>query len=495
MAAVLALLALAATPARAARDTPVVLIVFDGFRVSLLEDANGTIDATRFPHFAALAGESTWYRNATTVHENTSFSVPAILDGRMPALGTRPTLDSHPSNLFTLLADDHRMNVHEEVTTMCARKLCGPHGSTNVLQRLARGRVTRFQRALRGIEAGGGATLTFVHSFFPHEPRQYLPDGRAYQPGPDIEPALDGPESFTNEWLTQQSLQRTLLQTMFTDALVGQLVKRLRDTGQWDRSLVVITSDHGESFKRKRTPAAPFKRGHMHWRRAVSPANIEEIAGVPLFVKYPGQQAGRVDQRLVKTVDIVPTIADVTDHPAPWVDGRSLRDESYTGAGDVAVGKTFGGSVSMAKARWLARVAAARAAVLRLFPAGQGAAPMFGIGPRPDLDGRMLSELQTAPAGRVRARLTDPARFRAVRLSAGLLPLHLTGRITGGTPGGRRLAVVANGRVVATAWSFKPIGAKRLSLSALIPETALRSGRNDVRIYEIVGPTTLRRLA
>lgn len=495
MLAVLALMAVAAAPARAARDTPVVLVVFDAFRVSLLEDANGRIDATRFPNIAALAERSTWYRNATTVHENTSFSVPAILDGRRPQLGTHPTLKSHPRNLFTLLADDYRMNVHEEVTTLCAPAVCGPHGSTNVLKRLAYGRLTRFKRALTGIEAGAGASLTFVHAFFPHEPRQYLPDGRAYQPGPDIEPALDGPESFTNAWLTQQSLQRTLLQLMFTDALVGRLVKRLRDTGQWDRSLLVITSDHGESFKRKRTPAPPFKRGQMHWRRAVSPSNVEELAGVPLFVKYPGQEAGRVDERLVKTIDVLPTIADVTGHPAPWVEGRSLRDDSYAGAAEVTVAKTSGGSVSMPKSRWLARVAAARAAVLRVFPAGLGAAPMFGIGPRPDLDGRMLSELRVVATGRVRARLTDPKRWQAVRLTAGLLPLHVTGRLTGGAPGGRRLAVVANGRVVATAWSFKPIGAKKLSISALIPEAALRSGRNDLRIYEIVGPDSLRRLA
>src|SRR3954469_24811309 len=96
----LALIALCAAPAYAARDTPVVLVVFDAFRVTLLEDADGNIDATRFPNIAALAGQATWYRNATTAHENTIFSVPAILDGRAPQPGTHPTLDSHPNNLF-----------------------------------------------------------------------------------------------------------------------------------------------------------------------------------------------------------------------------------------------------------------------------------------------------------------------------------------------------------------------------------------------------------
>src|SRR3954451_14872710 len=129
----LALLALCAAPAYAARDTPVVLVVFDAFQSTLLEDADGNIDATRFPNLAALAGEATWYRNATTAHENTAFSVPAILDGKAPRLGTQPAFKSHPQSLFTLLYADHRMNVHEEVTQMCPVRMCGPHGSTKVI--------------------------------------------------------------------------------------------------------------------------------------------------------------------------------------------------------------------------------------------------------------------------------------------------------------------------------------------------------------------------
>jgi hypothetical protein len=493
--ATLAVLLAGAVPAHAARNTPVVLVVFDAFRVSLLEDANGMIDQSRFPNLAALAGQATWYRNATTAHESTVFSVPAILDGVAPRIGTRPTLASHPRNLFTLLAGDHRMNVHEEATELCAPSLCGPHGSTNIIERLSHGRVQRFSAALRGIHGGGQPALTFVHAFFPHEPRQYLPDGRSYQPGADIEPALDGPPSFTNAWLTQQSLQRTLLQLMFTDRLVGRLVKRLRDSGEWDRSLVILTADHGESFAVKRTPAAAFKPGHLHWRRAVTRANIQEIAPVPMFVKYPGQQDGNTDERFVRTLDVLPTIADVTEHPALWdVAGRSLRDDGYEGSAVVSVGTSFGGAVSLPAQAWLLRAIAAQRGVLDLFPAGTGVAGLYGIGPRPDLHGRLLSELRLLQRGRVRAALTDPGRWRSVHVHSWLLPLHVTGRIGGGRTNGRRLAIAVNGRIAATAWSFRPLGAKRLSISALIPEPALRAGRNDVRVYEIVGTASLRRL-
>jgi hypothetical protein len=474
-----------------------VLVVFDAFQSTLLQDESGQIDATRFPNIAALAREATWYRNATTAHENTAFSVPAILDGKAPRLGTLPTAKDHPDSLFTLLYGDHRMNVHEEVTSMCPERMCGPHGSGNVLERLSRGRVSRFDSALRGIRTGSDPpSLTFVHAFFPHEPRQYLPTGKSYQGGADPEPALDGPPSFTSEWLTEQSLQRTLLQLMFTDSLVGRLVKRLKDTRQWDSTLLVITADHGESFQRKRTPARPFEVGHLHWRRAVTTANIAEIAPVPLLVKYPQQAEGVVDGRLVKTIDVLPTIADVTEHPLTWqVAGHSLRDPAYQGAGIVSVGKTFGGSVSIDPQTWLARVASVRRRVLSLFPAGQGLPAMYGIGSRPDLQGRPLSDFQLQPPGAVRAVLTAPQRWRSVHLSAGLLPLQVTGRMTGGRPDGRKLAVAVNGQIVATGWSFTPMGRTRWSISILLPQWVLRSGSNDVRLYEAVGTTSLRRLA
>jgi hypothetical protein len=473
-----------------------VLVVFDAFRSTLLHDERGQVDASRFPNLAALAGQSTWYRNATTSHENTVFAVPSILDGRQPQLGMRPDLRSHPQNLFTLLERDYRLNVHEEATKLCPVRLCGRHPKGSILQRLARGRIQRFDEAVRGIRRGSvPPTLTFVHAFFPHEPRSYLPDGRAYQRGADIEPALDGPGSFTDPWLTQQSLQRTLLQTMFTDRLIGRLVRRLRDTGQWDRSLLIITADHGESFKVKRTPAAPFKPGHMHWRRAVSGANIEELAPVPLFVKYPGQRAGQTDDRFVTTLDVLPTIADVTAHPPNWVvTGRTLRGQANPGGSEVRVGKTFGGSVAMPAGRWLGRVAAARREVHNLFAPGSGEAGLFAIGSLPELHGRPLTDFRLLPRGRIRAAVTDPAQWRRVRLRSWFQPLFVTARLRGGRQAGRRIAVAVNGQIAATSWSFRTLGAKRLSIASLIPPTALRSGANDVRIYEILDANTLRRL-
>ena len=99
------------------------------------------------------------------------------------------------------------------------------------------------------------------------------------------------------------------------------LLRRLEATGLYDRALVIVTADHGVSFEPK---------GLM---REVAPQNLADIAGVPLFVKYPGQSRGRIDDRDAKTIDIVPTIADVLGVTIPWhVDGVSLRRPPVTGA-------------------------------------------------------------------------------------------------------------------------------------------------------------------
>ena len=104
--------------------TPVVMIVFDEFPTSSLLDGRGAIDPVRFPNFAALAEDSTWFRNATTVSYSTTQAVPAILTGIRPERSRAPTFANYPRSIFTLLGGDYRMNVVESVTHLCPRAVC-----------------------------------------------------------------------------------------------------------------------------------------------------------------------------------------------------------------------------------------------------------------------------------------------------------------------------------------------------------------------------------
>ena len=72
---------------------PIVMVIFDEFPVTSLMDERRRIDPVRYPNFAALAQDATWFRNATTVSHGTQHAVPAILTGTYP-----PKLSSSNSN-------------------------------------------------------------------------------------------------------------------------------------------------------------------------------------------------------------------------------------------------------------------------------------------------------------------------------------------------------------------------------------------------------------
>ena len=301
--------------ARATSAAPVVVVVLDALPVQLLMDDQSRIDERRFPSFARFARGATWYPNATTVHENTVFAVPSMLDGKVPEGGQEPTVQDHPENLFTLLGNSYDMRVSEEATNLCPARLCErpndrgatarltlladdasvvygylvapdalrerlppindrwrnfrdspdtgrgqPVARNQVIARLVGGeRPQRFQTSIDAIRPGRRPTLDFMHVLLPHEPLEYMPIGQRYQAVAGS--GLSGAPSYDNAFLTDQALQRHLLQLGFVDRLLGQLIARLRRTGLWDRAMVVVVADHGISFRVKPTPAPPFSRG------------------------------------------------------------------------------------------------------------------------------------------------------------------------------------------------------------------------------------------
>ncbi|MEM6795184.1 MAG: sulfatase [Acidobacteriota bacterium] len=96
------------------------------------------------------------------------------------------------------------------------------------------------------------------------------------------------------------------------DARLGELFERLREIGLYDRSLIVVTSDHGESFGENGVD------GHG---KSLNEAEV----WVPLLIKYPGsRETGRRSER-VQLVDLVPTLAAELGRPFPGdLEGRDL---------------------------------------------------------------------------------------------------------------------------------------------------------------------------
>jgi len=498
--------------------TPVVVLVMDELPITSLMDERREIDAVRYPHFAALAGDSTWFRNATTPHGVTPSAVPAILTGRYVSNDALPVAEDHPRNLFTLLGASYRMNVSEEVTELCPQDLCrvaraglparlgslagdvaiayghvvlprdlrgslpsitgtwrnfgSDRGPTRDVPVIRSDQSARLDRFLGSVEPGAGPALHFLHLLLPHGPWRHMPSGRRYDAS-NAYPGLADERWSNDPWLVTQAFQRHLLQLGFADRELGRLIARLKRTGLYERALLVVLSDHGVSFKAG------------GWRRPVSPGNVADVAATALFVKRPGQRQGRIDDGLVRTIDVLPTVADVLDVPLRGpVDGLSVYARARPARRRLDVMTDSGarievdpGSLERAKSATLERK-------LALFGAGGERPGLFGVGAHPELLGRRLDELPKAAPYGLRVRVDEAERLRSVDRSAGFVPARIIGRLTG--PGaGRRLdlAIALNGRVAALSRTHTT--GERPWFSALVPESALREGNNELEVLAV----------
>jgi len=103
------------------------------------------------------------------------------------------------------------------------------------------------------------------------------------------------------------------------DTWFGKLMGKLRRRDLYDRSLIILISDHGEEFGDHRKVAFYGAHGYSVY---------EEMVRVPLIIKLPHQQfAGTRVTSTVRTVDLMPTILDVLRiHRGPKdMQGLSLR--------------------------------------------------------------------------------------------------------------------------------------------------------------------------
>jgi arylsulfatase A-like enzyme/tetratricopeptide (TPR) repeat protein len=108
----------------------------------------------------------------------------------------------------------------------------------------------------------------------------------------------------------------------WSDELVGRLIAALRDSGTLDSTLVIVTSDHGEALG----DHGEDTHGYFVY---------ESTLRVPLVVRGPRIGPGTTVDVLVRTVDLYPTILEVTGlGPPPRTSGRSvvsaLRDGRMT---------------------------------------------------------------------------------------------------------------------------------------------------------------------
>jgi hypothetical protein len=515
----------------------VVLLVFDEFCGLTLMTPKREIDADRFPSFAALARQSTWFRNSATVHPYTVQALPAILSGKHPHSNRPPKPVDLPQNLISVLTatGKYELAAFEPVSILTPRSLAAEGTRTtdtwrqtltltDILGRVFLVHITppdyraqlpliprfwfgwrdsrlidrtrhrghfaygwndqrsdQFQHFLNCIDGSPQPTLYFGHFLLPHVPWCYLPSGHYYTQDSESWDlmCLDSDQSNAKESASDdlgviQDQQRYLLQLMYVDRLLGQLMSRLRETGDLDRCLLIVTADHGVTFRANQP------------RRDLVPGNQDDILSIPLFIKRPQQTQGEISDRIVQSVDILPTIADVLGLTlqAP-TDGWSVFDTSHP-----------------ARTQLTATVNHKRTscdpAILEKSPTpdvlrqrfGNGSDPeaLFRIGPLPELVGRTIQSLKQSPNRRVELRLHRYGDMVSDEPNA-LRPCHYKGTVLKPKPVNEPviLAIAINGTIRAVTRTLKQAGVWD-QWSALVPESSFHLGKNDVQFFVVSGP-------
>ncbi len=512
--------------------TPVVLVILDEVPAAAYLNAAGQVDASRYPNLAALAKTSTWYRNNTTVADGTFAAVPAILAGQRPTDALKPDR-VYDQSVYTLLAPTHSITSVEAITRVCPTSLCErkPVGSAskrmgdlindlsvvsgrialpNDLSRrlpavdtdyeafdnaadedlttndalvgTAQSKVkvggvpivggsvsnTRLREVVtkaNGISAGDKPPLYVLHIEIPHVPWRFLPTGEQYPVGGPSIPGLEDQTWTKDPYQVNLGLQRFLMQTEYGDRILGQIVATMKRTGIWDQSLFIVTADHGASFR----PGGS--------RRPITAQNFADIANTPLFVKYPGETRGEVKTTATHSVDILPTIAKVTDTGGGRTfEGRPLDEDRPDSDPQVRNGR-LEKPLSMPYQEFLRQ----RDALVRSLSAafGAGAAGLYRLGPNAALIGTKAPKVAAASA--TRAKIDTAKVFRRVRPGSGVLPAYVTGttQVKAGSP----LAAAVNGRVAAVGKAFSTPEGTRFAI--MLPPKSLKRGANTVEVFAI----------
>ena len=510
---------------------PIVLVVLDEWSLTSILDATGSIDGERLPNLARLADTATWYPNATAVSDVSELAVPAMLSGLPAEQGRLPTASEYPVNLFTLLAPSHELYALEPISSLCpadvnrlaaprpafrerfgllvsdlsivwlnltlpaawtsglppvtqtwsgfgqdgARAAVPPPTDQPVPRALFHLRNTDRAAEFRGfVDAIGPPRdrpgFYFLHSMLPHVPWEYLPSGRRYHAPRGSMHGLERELWTTETWPVRHHRKRYLLQVEFVDRLIGELVDRLEAVDLFDRSLVVVTADHGVAFR-------PGLSRRLLESDDPSGEQPLDLAAVPLLVKAPFQDAAATDDRLLSLAELTPLILELAG-----ADATAAALDEPVPASPLVVGKYTGAMEVPADRESWRRVRAAEQAEL-LGDSNDPAA----IGERPELHGRPLADLPHRP-GETGIQLEAAFVWDHVAPGRAVLPALVEGVFESDAPvSDRTVAVALNGTVAATVKPHRTADGRN-RIAAAVPESLFRPGLNQVDVFLVSEP-------
>jgi hypothetical protein len=286
------------------------------------------VDALRADHVGCLVGED---RGTPNIDRLAAEGV-AFPNAVSQAPGSRPSVASlmtglYPSQLldkWRVADSEERAGLNPAVTTL-AEVLTAQGYSTaaflggNADLKPKFGLMRGFAEAQWIPTADGGPVVDAVERWLGSNPADpvfcyvHFHDVHSPLPVTTSASALDGGDLDLLEASTKELLGHYAAAVRRADAHVGRVIEMLDAAGVLKDAVVVLAADHGQELMEH---GAMMNHGRTLYR---------EVVHVPLIVRLPGSPgSGSRVGRPVELVNLMPTVLDALDVPAPPTAGESL---------------------------------------------------------------------------------------------------------------------------------------------------------------------------
>lgn len=484
----------------------VVLIVYDELPLTTILDGDGLIDKEKFPNFHRLAQGSTWFADARSVSGETETAVPAILSGRLTKGDAPATYGVYPTNIFYMLGTSYNVLDLQTVTNLNPFGQSGDSFEPSFSARIRRIALdvaiiyahivtppqfvgslppinrqhNRFgediaalphgtphhQRFITALSDAKQPFLAVYHNIYPHNGWSHYPSGTPYPPprwGDYVSLDRKTSKLSIDNARIMHDYQAHLLQSMHADKLLGEIVARLKATGTYDQSMIVVVADHGVSLWPGEAPRDP------------NVSHKPDVTAIPLLVKLPEQTRPLVSRDAVRTIDVYPTILDYLGLGRPAdVQGTSFLNAIREAPPAETVQSTAHRADPTLKRR------------LRWFGTGVSSADLYGFGEFRNYIGRSVGEFPfTLMPGTV-ARMLGPNGIKRTAIPDSA---RIDVQITGGKQDGEtRNILVALGDRFCGATRTTDLGEEDVanSFTLILAEECLDMvGTRELRVFAV----------
>lgn len=307
------------------RPKNVVIVLIDTQRADHLQPYNPST-RVRTPALAALAAQGTVFEAAQAPENWTKPSVASVLTGLYPASHGTKTGDAKVPDKALLLSEVLKEAGYATASFLANGYVSDKFGFnqgwdqyTNYIREKRNSNAENVYRdAARWIdEHKKKPFFAYIQTIDPHVPydppeeliQQYYPEPYHGVVSPRSTADQLGKAKLSPPKVVLNDEDRKYLEALYDgevtyhDKYLGVFIDRLKRMGLYDKTLFVVTADHGEEFYDHQS------YGHGH-------SLYQELIHVPWIMRYPGAPPRRVPDT-VSTVDIAPTVLASLGLPVP----------------------------------------------------------------------------------------------------------------------------------------------------------------------------------